>query len=282
MLEPLLELAKAWGAVSALATALVYLAGYLVLRSHMAAWGIEVERSVLDLRYLFSGASFLMFAFLNIAWWAAMLLLLAAATATVPALRSWFAAFEIGQWMAIAGAIVSLYAFFVLYSAPVMSLRSLFLKEEVDRVRFFGANPARRLYARVLGGRSATLHARILHVGAALPLVVWALYTPSGSDVVSMLVQASLLIAAGGQILLLPVHYGILYYEAERPVLALKPENGGGRALLLFRGEKRLALLRITKDGAFRIHDVPLTRLDTAEQVGVRRLGRLLLGKVEL
>jgi hypothetical protein len=51
--------AKALAATSAAAVGLVYLCGYLSLRTQMTALGIPAEWSTFDQRYLFAGASFL-------------------------------------------------------------------------------------------------------------------------------------------------------------------------------------------------------------------------------
>lgn len=54
-------LAGHWASVSALGTFLLYLAGYLSLRFHLTALGIPSDLSVLDERYFFEGANFLIY-----------------------------------------------------------------------------------------------------------------------------------------------------------------------------------------------------------------------------
>ena len=50
-----------WGAFAGLGTFLIYLFGYLTLRSHLTAFGIETELNLLDERYLFAGSRFLIY-----------------------------------------------------------------------------------------------------------------------------------------------------------------------------------------------------------------------------
>ena len=50
-----------WAAISALGSFLLYLFGYLALRFHLTTLGIGTDLSVLDERYLFTGAKFLIY-----------------------------------------------------------------------------------------------------------------------------------------------------------------------------------------------------------------------------
>lgn len=52
---------KDWASVAGLATFLIYSVGYLTLRFHLAAIGVETDIGVLDQRYLFAGASFFIY-----------------------------------------------------------------------------------------------------------------------------------------------------------------------------------------------------------------------------
>ena len=54
-------LAAAWTAYTALGSFTLYLLGYLTLRFHLTALGISTDLAVLDERYLFAGAKFLVY-----------------------------------------------------------------------------------------------------------------------------------------------------------------------------------------------------------------------------
>lgn len=75
-------LVEAWVAIATLSSGL-YLLGYLSLRFHLTAFGIETELAVLDERYLFAGARFLVY-LVTLVPIMALLLLLAAAVFWVP------------------------------------------------------------------------------------------------------------------------------------------------------------------------------------------------------
>jgi len=50
-----------WTAYAALGSVVLYLLGYLALRFHLTVLGIGTDLSVLDERYLFAGAKFLVY-----------------------------------------------------------------------------------------------------------------------------------------------------------------------------------------------------------------------------
>jgi hypothetical protein len=59
--EKLTALAKAGSAYAALGSAVLYLVGYLTLRFHLTTLGVATDLAVLDERYLFAGAQFLVY-----------------------------------------------------------------------------------------------------------------------------------------------------------------------------------------------------------------------------
>ncbi len=55
------ELAGSWASYSALGSFALYVVGYLALRFHLTALGVGTDLAVLDERYLFTGAKFLVY-----------------------------------------------------------------------------------------------------------------------------------------------------------------------------------------------------------------------------
>lgn len=55
-----------WASYLALGSFVVYLLGYLVIRFHLTVWGVGTDLSVVDERYLFAGAKFLVYLFSTI------------------------------------------------------------------------------------------------------------------------------------------------------------------------------------------------------------------------
>ena len=59
--EKLRELATGWASYTAFGSFLLYLMGYLTLRFHLTALGVGTDLAVLDERYLFTGARFVVY-----------------------------------------------------------------------------------------------------------------------------------------------------------------------------------------------------------------------------
>ena len=60
-LEKVKDLAGSWPSYAALGSFILYVAGYLALRFHLTVIGIGTDLAVLDERYLFAGAKFLVY-----------------------------------------------------------------------------------------------------------------------------------------------------------------------------------------------------------------------------
>jgi hypothetical protein len=59
--EKIKQLAGSWTSFSALGSVALYVLGYLTLRFHLTALGVGTDLAVLDERYLFAGAKFLVY-----------------------------------------------------------------------------------------------------------------------------------------------------------------------------------------------------------------------------
>lgn len=59
--ERIKQLAGSWTSISALGRLALYVLGYLMLRFHLTALGVGIDLAVLDERYLFAGAKFLVY-----------------------------------------------------------------------------------------------------------------------------------------------------------------------------------------------------------------------------
>src|SRR6478672_5180372 len=74
-----------WASISALGSFVLYLFGYLALRFHLTTLGIGTDLAVLDERYLFTGAKFLVYLAATIP----IIVLLALVLAVVLTLPGW-------------------------------------------------------------------------------------------------------------------------------------------------------------------------------------------------
>ena len=61
--QSITSVAGNWASYLALGSFVVYLLGYLVIRFHLTVWGVGTDLSVVDERYLFAGAKFLVYLF---------------------------------------------------------------------------------------------------------------------------------------------------------------------------------------------------------------------------
>ena len=61
LLEKAKSVAGSWGSYAAFGSFLLYLTGYLTLRFHLMAFGIFTDLAILDERYVFAGARFLVY-----------------------------------------------------------------------------------------------------------------------------------------------------------------------------------------------------------------------------
>ncbi|HEX8174189.1 MAG TPA: hypothetical protein VF543_03610 [Pyrinomonadaceae bacterium] len=90
--QSLTSVAGSWASYAALGSFVIYLLGYLVIRFHLTVWGIGTDLEVLDERYLFAGAKFLVYLFSTIPILVLIVLFLSAITlvlSTLVALLLW-------------------------------------------------------------------------------------------------------------------------------------------------------------------------------------------------
>ena len=61
LLQEIKEIGASWSIFTTLGSFLLYVLGYFVLRFQLATWGVVTDLSVLDERYFFAGARFLVY-----------------------------------------------------------------------------------------------------------------------------------------------------------------------------------------------------------------------------
>ena len=92
LLEKLKTLGASWSLYAALGSFALYLLGYLVLRFQLSTWGVATDLAVLDERYFFAGARFLVYlvtTIANVALLAAPVFLLLWLINRWPRFRQW-------------------------------------------------------------------------------------------------------------------------------------------------------------------------------------------------
>ncbi|HZN12066.1 MAG TPA: hypothetical protein VFC61_10325 [Blastocatellia bacterium] len=237
--EKVKALAGGWPSYAALGGFILYLLGYLSLRFHLTSLGIGTDLTVLDERYVFTGAKFLVYLGATIPIIALLALPPAGLAYLTARLWSWAArgrsgAAAGGRWrragngratptlLALAGIVLSVvliqfvmrqcFVFANLLLAPRLPepiwLRSLLLAE--------GDGPRALYFSGLVAGCAAAAG------------LCWAARARAPQTPRARALTAALAVLAGIQFLLLPVNYGVLIIDKVLPRVA---DLGGVEAL---------------------------------------------------
>jgi hypothetical protein len=271
--QGLSALGSNWTKYSVVGSFLLYLTGYLAVRFHVTAIGIGTDLAVLDERYLFAGARFVVNVVASVP---SLLLLLLPVAAVVwivakaaPSLaaslrRSWLAQPALVVWAAVVVAILIVQ----------LVMRQCFLLSNL----LLSPNPPQDpawLVKFLLDDTNTYLPLYFAALVAACALSVVVLFAVRDVDprydTVSMTAGKALLaFLAAVQILLLPVNYGILIMDTTFPRVAavgaqrvaapdsawLVWEGKDGVTFLIRRTDTTRVLQTVPRDEAKRIEIV--------------------------
>ena len=269
-------LAGSWTAYTAVGSFALYVLGYLSLRFHLTALGVGTDLAVLDERYLFTGARFLVF-FVTAVPKVALLALAVAAVlgglswavlAVLPAslgdrLRNWTdgRGEKIKTWwaqpgrLALAGIVLSV-VMIQTVMIQCVGFANLLVADRLPEPAWL--HPL--LLPGMPGSRAAlirTLHFPALVAGAlAGAWLLWAAQSVDQPTALSRFFTALLAFLVAVQVLLLPVNYGVLYVDKTLPRVAdlggketLEP---GQTAWLIWEGKEGVTYL--VRDGRSDVH----------------------------
>lgn len=257
LLQSLNERIKAigadWTKYAVVGSFLLYVLGYLALRFHLTALGVSTDLNVLDERYLFAGARFLVYAVTSVP----NILLLA-----LPLLLAGWVLLRLLSVDTRARALQRLMrprlllGFGLLFSmASIVVMRQCFRFSNLLLAQQLPTDPA-WLVAIILDDRLIGHYFAGLIAACALTLaVLWALRgrgLPGGARAA----QALLAFLAAVQLLMLPINYGVLIADKTLPSLTavgdkllaqderawLVWEGKDGVTYLLSRGDRRVLL----------------------------------------
>ncbi len=245
LLEDLGERAKSLSAAgtgyAVLASALLYVAGYLALRFHLTVIGVGTDLTVLDERYLFTGARFLVYlvaavpALLLLAL--PFLLLAAAGWRLLPrARRERVAAWRPNPRTLTIFGIVFAVVMIQFVMRQSFALSNLLLADRLPAAPSW-------LVALLLDEWLVPLYFSALVAGCALSLAV--LVAARRAPVPAPL-RGLLLFLAAVQILLLPVNYGVLVIDKSLPrvaALGADPLQDGDQAWLVWETDAGMTFL---------------------------------------
>ncbi len=227
-----------WTSYAAFGTFVLYLLGYLTMRFHFYSFGIFAELAVLDERYLFAGAQFLVYLAGTIPILAVVALIVRLLDKLVArwSLRQRVVDFfAVGNRLAIWGVLLSV-AVIQFVSRQCYAFSNLLLRNELP--------PPVWLHCVLLdeAGGLQQIYFALLTIGA---LVAAWMARAAWSRSVPTRWPALLALLAGIQFLFLPVNFGILVANKELPSI----ETDAGPRWLVWTDEKSVTFLERAGNG---------------------------------
>lgn len=248
--EGVKTLAGDWGKYTLLGSFVLYVVGYLTLRFHLTALGIGTDLAVLDERYLFTGARFLVYLVSAVPNIVLLSLPFAALiwvfhrvlpVSSRAALRAWF--MKPGRSTVIG----------IAFSLGMIQLvmRQCFFFSDLLLARSLPAEPA-WLVRIAFDEKLAPLFFTGLVAGCAVPLAIfWALRTMPVRSTRDAFGRGLLAFLAAVQLLLLPINYGVLISDksfARVAALGERQLSEGEEAWLVWEGKDGVTFLVRNQD----------------------------------
>ncbi|HEX2457950.1 MAG TPA: hypothetical protein VHI99_29910 [Vicinamibacterales bacterium] len=227
-----------WTKYTVVGSFLLYVAGYLALRFHLTAIGIGTDLAVLDERYLFTGARFLVYLvsavpnillvalpIVGLGWLAERMLPEQVHARVREALLH-------PRWLTIAGIVVAVLVI-QLVMRQCFAFSDLLLAHELPR------DPA-WLVKLLVDDTLMPIYFSALVAACAVSIGILIIARRAGSNGPSKSAWALLAFLAAVEVLLLPVNYGVLIVDKALPRVAAvgeKPMTDGSEAWLVWEGK---------------------------------------------
>ena len=288
MLAELNERIKAlggdWTKYTVVGSFLLYVAGYLALRFHLTAIGVGTDLAVLDERYLFTGARFLVYLVSTVP----SLVLVALPVAVVV-----WAAYKFVPEIArasLCGWVIHptrLAVFGIVFAVLMIQLvmRQCFVFSNLLLARDLPREPA-WLAKLLLDDRLMPLYFSLLVAACAVPLaILWALRQVEEHDGLAAFARGLLVFLIAVQVLLLPINYGVLIVDKALPRVATLGESPlaeGKDAWLVWEGKDGVTFLVRSHEGKSRVLvTLPRAEVKRTEILGFDRILPTLFGNRE-
>jgi hypothetical protein len=248
LLENLTERAKAlvgeWSKFTLVGSFLLYVTGYLALRFHLTALGVGTDLAVLDERYLFAGARFVVYlvsAVPNVVILALPVALIVWAVRRISPEQIWE---KVSAWvmhparLAIVGVVFAVLVIqFVMRQCFVFSNLLLAPNLPPEPVWLVGL---------LLDDRLMPVYFSLLVAACALPLAILAMLRGQPTQGGGRLVTGLLVFLAAVQVLMLPINYGVLIVDKSLPRVASLGDRvlaDGEEAWLVWEGKDGVTFL---------------------------------------
>lgn len=270
-----------WGKYTLVGSFLLYVVGYLTLRFHLTAIGIGTDLAVLDERYLFTGARFLVYLVSAVPNIVLLVLPVAALAWVIHRLLPAGARAAAGAWLMRPGRLTVAGIVFCVAMIQLV-MRQCFLFSDLLLARSLPAEPA-WLVRVALDERIAPLFFSALVAGCAVPLaILWVLRGVPVAGTLDAFGRGLLAFLAAVQFLLLPINYGVLISDKSFARVAAIGERAlaeGEEAWLVWEGKDGVTFL-VRDPARQRRALVTLARSDVkkTEIIGFDRILPLLFG----
>jgi hypothetical protein len=262
LFEKVKGVGASWSFYTALGSFFLYFLGYLVLRFQLSTWGIATDLAVLDERYFFAGARFLVYLVTSTV--NALLL-------TSPLFVAWWLlnrSLHFQHWRksvnhALVGVIFAILFIQLIERKCFQFMNSILIQEQLEGDDW--------LKAVLLDGSSKyeSLFFVMLVVGVAIS--VWLLLEARSSLTRRPAVEALLIFLIAVEFLLLPVNYGIIVSTRELPKVS---QFAPAEAWLVWEGKDKTTFLVLEKDR--KLVSVPNADVKKLELTGVSQIYRRL------
>jgi len=279
--ENIKSLGGDWGKYTVVGSFLLYVVGYLTLRFHLTAIGIGTDLAVLDERYLFTGARFLVYLVSSVPNIVLAGLPLAALAWGVYRLLPERARASVCAWVLRPARLTLLGILFAVLMIQFV-MRQCFFLSDLLLARSLPAEPA-WLVELMLDGRFMPLYFSALVAACAVPIAILSALrnAPVGGSG-DALGRGLLAFLAAVQVLLLPINYGVLIADKTLARVAWLGDRAlkeGEEAWLVWEGKEGVTFL--VRDGALKrrsLLTLQRSKVEKLEIVGFDRILPTLFG----
>ena len=272
---------SSWGTFTMVGSFVLYAVGYLTLRFHLTAIGIGTDMAVLDERYLFTGARFLVYLVAAVPG-----IVLVALPVSVVIWMLGKAVPELTRRRLRAWVVhpARLTAFGIVFAVVMIQtvMRQCFLFSDLLLAPELPREPA-WLVTLLLDGRFMPLYFSGMVTACAVPIAILMAVRNVPADGSAALARALLVFLAAVQVLLLPINYGVLILDKTLPRVAAlgekKPLAAGDEAWLVWEGKDGVTFL-VRSEARHRRSLLTLARTDVTETeiVGFDRILPTIFG----
>lgn len=270
-----------WTTYTVVGSFVLYVVGYLTLRFHLSAIGIATDLSVLDERYLFTGARFVVYlvssvpSIVLIALPVALLMWVLGRIAPEHGLR------RVGAWISHPSRLT---LFGIVFAVIVIQfvMRQCFFFNDLLLAREFPRDPA-WMVRLLLNGTYMPLYFSAILTACVVPIAILIAVRDAPAAGSAAFARGLLVFLAAVQVLLLPINYGVLIVDKTLPRVAAlgekKPLGPGDEAWLVWEGKDGVTfLVRSAQEHRRSLRTLARTDVTETEIVGFDRILPTLFG----